>query len=568
MQDNKLSVGKKVLAAAFLMLGLVIMPKPASAAANQVDVSVSTNSVAEGNVVTFTFTTARAAVGNIDISYNLTGEANAASDYTFNNSASFSGVVRIDNGNSTAAVTLTTTQDVAVENDEGIAFTVAGVANLDDPEGANFNSAHATTNLIIVDDDSQYKLFFTASSSIMNESEGPMFFTVSLSNAAPTEVTFLWNTFLNSTVNSTTASGYAAMDGDFTGGSADYVLVTIPIGQTSAPITLNVTEDTLDEFNEVVLMTISSPTGATLGSVTQRTVTIEDNDTTLVSFSQATSSDNEGVTARKAQLSLSTLSDHDVTASIEAVAAQSTAELGTDWQVPVTAWVIPAGQLTKDAEVTVIDDSAEEADETAMIRIATVGDGGLGVSTTHAFIITANDTPTPASGGAYGTAIPQSTASVGGVPAGSVVVAPPDTVPPAIEIPTVPAPTTPSGEVLGVQVSLVDELIVKLNPGQVSDEVRILQTELQKLGFFRATFKPTRYYGPMTRAAVNGYLDGRADAMTLDELVAILKFGHRNNAVKKLQNQLKILFFFPATVRSTGYFGVITKASVAKYKNR
>ncbi len=125
------------------------------------------------------------------------------------------------------------------------------------------------------------------------------------------------------------------------------------------------------------------------------------------------------------------------------------------------------------------------------------------------------------------------------------------------------------GEVLGVKITRLDELVAKLKFGQTSDEVKELQTELKKIGYFAKTWKPTKFYGTLTKAAVKKYLVDKNKkpvvAKTLDELVAMTKFGQRSDLVKQLQTELKKLKFLSAKHLVTNYYGAITKAAVAKY---
>lgn len=121
------------------------------------------------------------------------------------------------------------------------------------------------------------------------------------------------------------------------------------------------------------------------------------------------------------------------------------------------------------------------------------------------------------------------------------------------------------GQVLGERVSLLDELITRLKFGSTNDEVRQMQIELQSLGFFPANVKTTGYYGLVTKASVAKYLASKYETMTVDELIVLLKYGQRGLAVKRLQDELKKLGFFPAAIASTGLYGPATKASVAKY---
>lgn len=180
---------------------------------------------------------------------------------------------------------------------------------------------------------------------------------------------------------------------------------------------------------------------------------------------------------------------------------------------------------------------------------------------------TPTPTPTPApsySGGGGG----------GGYIAPVVVVT--STVPTST-VALVPTSTISTGKVLGEKISLLDGLIAKLKFGQKSKEVKQMQTELQKVGYFSKYFKPTTYYGTLTRTAVNKYMKDKnkpvvvvpkvvvPQNLDLDGLVAKLKLGNRSEEVKQLQRALLALKFYPKTYLITGYYGPVTKTAVQKY---
>ncbi len=77
---------------------------------------------------------------------------------------------------------------------------------------------------------------------------------------------------------------YAVTGGSATGSGTDYTLAsgtaTIPAGDNSVNIAITITSDSLDESDETLIVTISSPVFATLGSNTTFTYTITDDDTT------------------------------------------------------------------------------------------------------------------------------------------------------------------------------------------------------------------------------------------------------------------------------------------------
>ena len=85
--------------------------------------------------------------------------------------------------------------------------------------------------------------------------------------------------------------------GTATGSGTDYTLangtLTISAGDTSGTITIaGIVDDTLDEVDETVIVTLSSPTNATLGSDDAHTYTITDNDNApVVDFNLTASSE-------------------------------------------------------------------------------------------------------------------------------------------------------------------------------------------------------------------------------------------------------------------------------------
>ena len=123
--------------------------------------------------------------------------------------------------------------------------------------------------------------------------------------------------------------------------------------------------------------------------------------------------------------------------------------------------------------------------------------------------------------------------------------------------------TSTSGQVLGTQVSLLEQLIGSLRYGQSSADVIKLQTELVRVGALPRNWHVTRVYGATTLNAVNRYVD--THAVTIDTLVSSLSFGQNHPNVRRLQKDLRDLGFLPAGWRITSYYGTNTRAAVAKY---
>ena len=102
-----------------------------------------------------------------------------------------------------------------------------------------------------------------------------------------------------------------AVTGTATGSGTDYTLVngtlSIPSGTTTGTITIaNIINDTADEPDETVIVTLSSPSNATLGSNNVHTFTIlEPEGVRDVSFAAANSSGAESVSSKDLTILLS-----------------------------------------------------------------------------------------------------------------------------------------------------------------------------------------------------------------------------------------------------------------------
>ena len=86
--------------------------------------------------------------------------------------------------------------------------------------------------------------------------------------------------------------------------------LTINAGATSGTITIaGIVDDSLDEANETVIVTLSSPSNATLGTDSVHTYTITDNDNSpVVDFNTTSSSGAESVSSKAITVDLSAAS--------------------------------------------------------------------------------------------------------------------------------------------------------------------------------------------------------------------------------------------------------------------
>ena len=110
-----------------------------------------------------------------------------------------------------------------------------------------------------------------------------------------------------------------AVTGTATGSGTDYTLandtLTISAGDTTGTITIaGIVNDSLDESDETVIVTLSSPSNAILGSDNIHTYTITDNDNPpVVDFNTTSSTGAESVSPKDITVNLSAASSQNVT---------------------------------------------------------------------------------------------------------------------------------------------------------------------------------------------------------------------------------------------------------------
>ena len=179
-----------------------------------------------------------------------TASAEADKDYT-----SADGTATIAAGQLSTLIDIPITQDLIYETDE--TFTVT----LSNPVDASLGSDPSAT-VTILDDDRRPSLSVRDASA--DEESGPLRFAVERTGASAVAVSANW----------ATADGTAASPADFT--AADGT-VTIAPGETTATISVTLAPDSVDESDEDLQVTLSSPAESTLLRGTA-TGTILDND--------------------------------------------------------------------------------------------------------------------------------------------------------------------------------------------------------------------------------------------------------------------------------------------------
>ena len=162
-------------------------------------------------------------------------------------------------------------------------------------------------------------------------------------------------------------------------------------GQTTASLTIPITDDDVFEGDETVELTLTSPVGVPLGSPATTSLTIRDDDPpAVVSFAQSTHLVTEN--AGSIQVKLTRTGNLLAPATVRYFRASGTAAPGTDTSLTEGTITFAAGQTTASVVVPIISDSARETAETLVLALASPqADTTIGSLGTTRLTIAASD---------------------------------------------------------------------------------------------------------------------------------------------------------------------------------
>jgi hypothetical protein len=221
---------------------------------------------------------------------------------------------------------------------------------------------------------------WTSASQSGAENVGTMTVTAQLSAASGLPVTVPF-----------TVSGSAA-------NPADYTITTSPItiaaGATTGSATITVVNDTLYENNETVIVTMGTPTNATVGTTTVHTaiINIDATDIPSVQWTSASQSGAESVGTMTVTAQLSAVSELPVTVPFTVT---GTATNPADYTITTSPITIAAGSTTGSATITVVNDTLYENNETVALTIGAPTNATLGATTVHTATINIDATDIP-----------------------------------------------------------------------------------------------------------------------------------------------------------------------------
>ncbi len=172
-------------------------------------------------------------------------------------------------------------------------------------------------------------------------------------------------------------------------------LLTFNAGDSVKNIDFSVINDTLTEPNENIVITLKNPNNAALGTITQFTYTIVNNDTPPVlpyaGFAAAASSASESAGTATIWVSLSAPATGPV--SVDYAATGGTAVNGTDFTLAAGTLNFAAGDTALPIPIAIIANTIVQANRTVVLTLTNPVNGLLASQDTHTFTIVDDDLP-------------------------------------------------------------------------------------------------------------------------------------------------------------------------------
>ncbi|MFM2165844.1 MAG: hypothetical protein RIS79_215 [Verrucomicrobiota bacterium] len=183
------------------------------------------------------------------------------------------------------------------------------------------------------------------------------------------------------------------------GSGVDYLLppgvLTIPAGQTTGNINFTVTNDTMDEPDNLITVQLLNASGANMGTNAFHGFTIIDDDNPpampFAGFATASSSILEN--AGTAQIAVSLSAPATAASSVDFSTTNGTATQPGDYTTTNGTLTFAAGESVKYISVPLTDDSVLETPENLTVTLVNPFNLVLGSIQTHTLSITDNDSP-------------------------------------------------------------------------------------------------------------------------------------------------------------------------------
>ena len=286
-------------------------------------------------------------------------------------------------GNATTATITIPTVDDNVGDGPGEIVATLRPGTVEPQRRYSYTLAGRTASVAVSEDEP----VLTIADASVSEGAGTVDVDVTLTGTSADAVGFTWAT----APATGDAAATAVQDYESAGGT-----VQIDAGDTSGTLTVTITDDALNEFdNETFHVVLSAVTGASVAQP-QATVTIADNDA-LPEFSISDAAATEGLGASVGfTVSLDAASGRPTSVRWRAVSDEDDARPATedlDYQGSGATLTIPAGKTEATVSVQLLDDGDHERTETFEVRLADPTNSVIADDTGEGRILD-DDTPT------------------------------------------------------------------------------------------------------------------------------------------------------------------------------
>lgn len=324
----------------------------------------------------------------VSVSLNYTTTESFTVDYALNSGSSTAtrgvsddfdfadGTLTFNPGETEKSIIVTINDDAVIESNETI------VIDLSNPSTGLVLGTQTTSTYTIEDNDQTNEIDFSVQTTDIGEAAGSVFVTVKLNETSVSDITVDY-----------TLSGTAV------GGGVDYTLAngtaTIIAGNLFTSIQVLLADDLILENSEDIVITLSNPVNASLGTNTVHTITIADNDTAPeISFVTNLRNGSEGNSPANIQVTLSGVSGLDASVDYEVVVANTTATSGVDYNLADGTLTIAGGLTSGTISIAILEDLILEIDEQVQIRLFDNGNlqnATIGTTDTLLYVINDND---------------------------------------------------------------------------------------------------------------------------------------------------------------------------------
>ncbi len=304
-----------------------------------------------------------ASIADFTLHYSLGGTAMRGTDYTA------SETVDVKKNTTSADIPVTIADDGTNEENETVILTLTG--------GAGYDIGSTKKYTLTITDNDKPVVEFASASSRADEGDDVQSVSVNLSLVPATNFTLNYS-----------LEGSATRGKDYTSSRT----VEVETNTNSVDIRIKPLDDTLDENNETVILTLTDGIGYNVGGANQHTLTITDNDIPELVFASPASSVAEEGDMHNVRININPASIADLTLTYDLTG--STATEGTDYSIVGSGSLdVTAGAASVNIPIRIADDGADEHDETVVLTL-TVGTGyDVGSLGKHTLTITDNDTP-------------------------------------------------------------------------------------------------------------------------------------------------------------------------------